>query len=59
MVKNVLKSGQEVETLEGITLAASDFPGVYAVLRETLERMMKEDDDDKKSYPVQPSRMAT
>lgn len=58
MIRHVLKSGQEVETLEGITLAASDFPGVYAVLREALKRMM-EDGDDKKAYPVQPSRMAT
>lgn len=58
MIRNVLKSGKEVETLEGITLAASDFPGVYAILRETLERMMEED-DDRKAYPVQPSRMAT
>lgn len=58
MIRHVLKSGQEVETLEGITLAASDFPGVYAVLRETLERMMEED-DDKRAYPVQSSRMAT
>lgn len=58
MTRHVLKSGQEVETLEGITLAASDFPGVYAVLRETLERMIEED-DDRKAYPVQPRRMAT
>lgn len=42
MVKHFLKSGKQVDSIEGIVIKKEDFPGIYDLMDRMNERLAKE-----------------
>ena len=43
MVKHILRSGQQVDSIEGIVLKMDEFPKVYEIMDRINERLAKEE----------------
>lgn len=46
MIKHILKSGQQVDSVAGIVLKHEDFPGLYKLIDQINERFAREHEGD-------------